>query len=106
MRGYKILCGKHQYSDAFKTLDNVEFPSWRPGLAAPINREIEGGAQKTKSILDRLFTILGKIGENGLKLDLPPFTGIYSLINLDQLKLFEPSLLDQEVGKGACPLFF
>ncbi|KAL6217406.1 hypothetical protein ACLB2K_010623 [Fragaria x ananassa] len=35
-----------------------------------------------------------RIGDNAFKLDLPPYLGMYSVINAEYLKLFEPPLLN------------
>lgn len=43
------------------------------------------------------YTILDKIGENAYHLDLPPQLGIHDVINVNQLKLFEPPLLEEPV---------
>ena len=36
------------------------------------------------------------IGDNVFRLDLPPYLGMYSVINAEYLKLFEPPLLDDD----------
>jgi len=36
------------------------------------------------------------VGDNAYKLSLPPYTCIYSVENVENLKLYEPSMLDQE----------
>ena len=43
------------------------------------------------------YTILDKIGENAYRLDLPPQLGIHDVINVNQMKLFEPPLLEERV---------
>ena len=42
------------------------------------------------------FRIIDQIGDNAFRLDLPPYLGMYSVINAEYLKLFEPQLLDDE----------
>lgn len=42
------------------------------------------------------FRILDQIGNNAFRLDLPPYLGMYSVINAEYLKLFEPPLLDDD----------
>jgi hypothetical protein len=44
-----------------------------------------------------LYTILDKIRENAYRLDLPPQLGIHNVINVNHLKLFDPSLLEELV---------
>jgi hypothetical protein len=39
---------------------------------------------------------LEKVGDNAYKSSLPPYTCIYSVENVENLKLYEPSMLDQE----------
>jgi hypothetical protein len=39
---------------------------------------------------------LEKVGDNAYKLNLPPYMHIYSVVNVENLKLYEPSMLDQE----------
>ena len=36
------------------------------------------------------------VGDNSYQLNLPPYMCIYSAVNVDNLKLYEPSMLDQE----------
>ena len=36
------------------------------------------------------------MGDNSYRLSLPPHMRIYSIVNLENLKLYEPSMLDQE----------
>ena len=42
------------------------------------------------------FHILEQIGDNAFRLDLPPYLGMYSVINAEYLKLFEPPMLDDD----------
>ena len=49
-----------------------------------------------KPIRYGLFRIIDQIGDNAFRLDLPPYLGMYSVINVVYLKLFEPPLLDDE----------
>ena len=54
---------------------------------------LKGEGKKLKPIPYGLFRILDQICD---KLDLPPYLGMYSVINIEYLKLFEPLLLDDE----------
>ena len=36
------------------------------------------------------------MGDNAYKLSLPPYMCIYSVVNVENLKLYDPSMLDQE----------
>ena len=42
------------------------------------------------------FKILEKIGTNAFKLDLPPYMEIYYIVNVENLRLFEPPLIDDQ----------
>jgi hypothetical protein len=42
------------------------------------------------------FEVLEMMGDNAYILFLPPYMHIYSTVNVDNLKLYEPSMLDQE----------
>jgi hypothetical protein len=43
--------------------------------------------------------VLEKVGDNAYKLSIPPYMKIYSILNVENLKLYEPSMLDQEEEK-------
>jgi hypothetical protein len=55
-------------------------------------KRFKGHHHKLMPIIYVLYTILDKIGENAYRLDLPPQLGIHNVINVNHLKLFEPSL--------------
>ena len=40
-----------------------------------------------------------KVGDNVYRLNLPPYTNIYSVVNVENLKLYETSMLDEEEEK-------
>ena len=45
------------------------------------------------------FEILEKIGTNAFRLNLPPYMQIYSVVNVENLKLYEPPMiLDEDVS--------
>ena len=46
------------------------------------------------------FTILEKIGNNAFRLDFPIYMQMYSIVNVENLKLYEPPLImdTEEVG--------
>jgi hypothetical protein len=60
-------------------------------------KHFKGHHHKILPIRYGLYTILDKIGENAYRLDLPPQLGIHNVINVNHLKLFEPSLLEEPV---------
>ena len=44
------------------------------------------------------FTILDKFGDNAFHLELPPYMQMYSIVNVENLKLYEPPMIvDQDV---------
>lgn len=65
-------------------------------------KQIQGRGKKLKPIRYGPFEIVQHVGENALKLELPPYMSIYSVINADNLKLFEPSMFDK--GKEELPM--
>jgi hypothetical protein len=60
-------------------------------------KRFEGHHHKLLPIRYGLYTILDNIGENAYRLDLPPQLGIDNVINVNNLKLFEPSILEEPV---------
>jgi len=55
---------------------------------------MQGQGKKLKPIRYVSFKILEKIGENTFRLDFPAYMHIYSVINLENLRLYEPSLIE------------
>jgi hypothetical protein len=49
-----------------------------------------------KSLRYGTFEVLEKVGDNFYRLSLPPYMHIYSVVNVENLKLYEPSMLDEE----------
>ena len=44
------------------------------------------------------FTILDKVGNNDFRLEFPPYMPMYSVVNVENLKLYEPPMIvDQDV---------
>ena len=64
---------------------------------------MQGEGKKLKPIRYRPFRILEKIGENDFHLDLPAYMHIYSIINADCLRLFEPSLIEDPEEQRQLP---
>jgi hypothetical protein len=61
---------------------------WKEILQVPSN--------KTKDMLDDPFEVLEKVGDNAYKLNLPPYTHIYSVLNVENLNLYEHFVIDEE----------
>ena len=60
-------------------------------------KRFKGNHHKLLHIRYGLYTVLDKIGENAYRLDLPPQLGIHNVINVNHLKNFEPSLMEEPV---------
>ncbi|GKE68094.1 hypothetical protein Tco_1526166 [Tanacetum coccineum] len=57
---------------------------------------LKGEGKKIKPIRYGPFRTVKKISENACQLELPSYIEMYSVVNIDKLKLFEPSMLDEE----------
>ena len=85
---YKARHDKHRVPCDFQVGDRV----W-----LHLGKErFKGEGRKLKARRYGPFTILKKYGDNAFQLDLPPYMSIYSVVNADKLKLFEPSMLDED----------
>ena len=59
---------------------------------------LQGEGRKLKPIKYEHFTILDKFGNNSLRLEFPPYLQMYSIVNVENLKLYEtPIIVDQDV---------
>jgi len=43
------------------------------------------------------FEVLEKVDDNAYRLSLPPYMHMYLVVNVENLKLYEPSMLDHEI---------
>jgi len=59
-------------------------------------KRLQGEGKNLKPIRYGPFKILEKIDNNAFKLDLPPYTQIYYVVNVENLRLFEPPLIDDQ----------
>ncbi|XP_059068253.1 uncharacterized protein LOC131858820 [Cryptomeria japonica] len=64
--------------------------------------QVEG--RKLKPIRYGPFEILEKIGTNAFCLNLPPYMQIYSVVNVENLKLYEPPMILDEDTDIQVPL--
>ena len=64
---------------------------------------MQGKGKKLKPIRYGPFRILEKIGENAFRLDLPAYMHIYSVVNTDCLRLFEPSMIEDPEEQSQLP---
>jgi hypothetical protein len=49
------------------------------------------------------FKVLEKVDDNSYRLIQPPYVCICSVVNVENMKLYEPSMLDQETEERALP---
>ena len=61
------------------------------------------GEVKLRPIRYGPFTILEKIGNNAFRLDLPIYMEMYSVVNVENLKLYEPPLIMDAKEVGTVP---
>ena len=60
-----------------------------------MNKEkLQGLGKKSKAMWYGPFEMLEKVGDNTYRLSLPPYMRIYSVVNVENLKTYEPSMLD------------
>ena len=87
---YKARHDKHRIDHQFQVGDRV----W-----LHISKErIQGEGMKLKPIRYGPFEILEKIGTNAFRLNLPPYMQIYSVVNVENLKFYEPPMiLDEDI---------
>jgi hypothetical protein len=78
---YKARHDKHRVEHSFQVGDQV----W---LYISKDR-MQGEGKKLKPIRYGPFKILDKIGENAFRLDLPAYMQIYSVVNAENLRLYE-----------------
>ena len=66
---------------------------------------MKGEGKKIKPICYGPFTILEKSGTNAFRLDIPPYMQIYSVVNVENLKLFEPPMIMDQDEEVSIPSF-
>ena len=64
---------------------------------------MQGEGKKLKPIRYGPFKILEKIGENAFHLDFPAYMHIYSVVNAEKLRLYEPSLIEDPEEQSQFP---
>jgi hypothetical protein len=85
---YKARHDKHRVDHSFEVGDEV----W-----LYISKErLKGEGKKLKPIRYGPFKIIDKIGNNAFRLDLPPYMQMYAVVNVENLKLYEPPLIDDQ----------
>jgi hypothetical protein len=85
---YKARHDKHQVDHQFQVGDQV----W-----LHINKDImKGEGKNLRPIRYGPFKILENIGTNAFHLDLPSYMQMYSVVNVENLKLYEPPMIMDE----------
>ena len=80
---------QHKVEKSFKVGDKL----W-----LHLNKEIlKRHGKNIKDLRYIPFEVLEKVGDNAYILNLPPYMHIYSIVNVENMKLYEPSMLDQEL---------
>ena len=57
---------------------------------------MQGEGKKLKPIQCGPFKIINKVGNNAFQLDLPSYMQMYSVVNVENLHLYEPPLIDDQ----------
>ena len=85
---YKAKHDKHRVDHKFQ----VGYEAW-----LHISKErLQGEGKNLKPNRYGPFKILENIGTNAFKLDFPPYMQIYSVVNVDNLRLFEPLFINDQ----------
>jgi hypothetical protein len=62
-----------------------------------LNKErLQGPGNKIKYFFYGPFEVLEWVGDNAYKLKIPPYMNFYLAMNVENLKLYKPSMLDEE----------
>jgi hypothetical protein len=85
---YKKRHDKHRVDHSFQVGDEV----WIYISKERLKRE----GKKLKPIRYGPFKILEKIGYNAFCLELPPYMKMHVVVNVDNLRLYEPPLIDDQ----------
>jgi hypothetical protein len=64
---------------------------------------VKGEGKKLNPIHYGTFTILEKSGTNYFLLDIPPYMKVYSVVNVEKLKLFEPPMIMDQGEEVSIP---
>jgi hypothetical protein len=95
---YKAQNDKDQVDHQFQFIDQV---------LLHINKDrMKGEGENIRPILYGPFNILENIGTNVFHLHLPSYMQMYSVVNFDNLKLYEPPLIMDEDESIQVPKFY
>ena len=64
---------------------------------------MQGEGKKLKPIRYGPFKILKQVGNNPFQLDLPSYMQMYSVVNVENLRLYEPPLIDDSENHVQLP---
>jgi hypothetical protein len=94
----KSNCKRHNKSTKLDMIDNVQKLIFKLVISygCTWGKKMKGEGKKLKLILYGAFKIIRKISDNSCQLDLPQYVKIYSVVNVENLKSFEPSMLDDD----------
>jgi hypothetical protein len=88
---YKAKHDQHKTDNSFKVGGKV----W-----LQLKKErLQGPGKKIKALQYGPFKIFEKMGDNAYRLSLHPYMYIFSVVNVENIKLYKPSMLDQEEEK-------
>ena len=57
---------------------------------------MQGEGKNLKTICYGPFNIIKKVGNNAFQLDLPSYMQMYSVVNVENLRFYEPPLIDDQ----------
>ena len=57
---------------------------------------MQGEGKKLKPIHYGPFKVIKKVGNNTFQLDFPSYMQIYFIVNMENLRLYEPPLIDDQ----------
>ena len=57
---------------------------------------MQGEVKNLKAIHYGPFKIINQVGNNGFQLQLPSYMQMYSVFNVEKLRLYEPPLIDDQ----------
>jgi len=82
-------------------LRNIE--SGRYSLVVFEKKILHGLGNKIKVICYGHFEVLEKVSDSSYRLILPPYMCIFSVVNVKNIKLYDPSMLDWETDEQVLP---
>jgi hypothetical protein len=92
---YKAQLDQHKIKKTFKVIDRVWLHPNKEWLWSP--------HKKIMSMWYAPFEVLEKVDDDAYKLILPPYMKIFLVVNMENMKLCEPSMLDQETNEQVLP---